>query len=92
MIGKSTKVYTKLEAWLKTAGLADHELDVMTRGTNSQYHIFLDGSYFAEYDAPRGLLKLSDHCSLYQFQVHATEKAEYGKQYTMPAKAIIIEI
>ena len=91
MIGKGTKVYEKLEAWLKTAGLAGHELDVVT-GTQEKYTVFLDGCHFAEYDEPSGTLRLSEHCSLYQFRVHAAEKAEYGKQYTLPAKSIVIKI
>ena len=91
MIGKNTKAYRKLEAWLKTAGLDGHELDVVT-GTHERCNVFLDGRHFAEYDEPSGTLRLSEHCSLYQFRVHAAENAEYGKQYTLPAKSIVIEI
>lgn len=91
MIGKGTKVYGKLEAWLKTAGLDHHELDVM-RNVSPKYNIFLDGIYFAEYDSTHSILKLSGHCPAYKFQAHATEQAEFGKQYTLPAKAIVIEI
>ena len=91
MIGKGTKVYGRLEAWLKTAGLDHHELDVMSCA-HARHNVFLDGNYFAEYNSVHGILKLSGHCPAYKFQAHATEQAEFGKQYTLPAKAIIIEI